>query len=406
MSSPENGIDDVPTMECSVCQIDVPAGAFCGYCGSHAADEPHRGPRWLGRLRGDTFGASPGESVLLPAIASSLFPHLPQRSRTPFRVGLALVLVGLVLFAVVKMPAALITVAALGLPLLFVLYLAESAVYRDMSTWSLLLAGTLGAALGVGWTLLTGQMVARAYGVPMAAGMAIHHLVREGMIIPAGGMILTLVPTVLVRVLRPNSRESLDGFVVGALSALMFAAGATLTRLAPQFATGLLARGRPMKGLLVEALLCGVTIPLTAAVAGGMIGIALWFKGQTSNPHEHPGRTRAVLFALAIVVVVIHTGVAVTDIMGMEQLRMLAVHVVMTMVVLVLLRIALQLALLHEAHDPIELDEPLLCIHCQHVVPDMAFCPACGVATRASSRASRHERREVRPVRQVAAEGS
>ncbi|WP_431238331.1 zinc ribbon domain-containing protein [Mycolicibacterium aichiense] len=405
MSPPENGIDDVPTMQCSVCQIDVPAGAFCGYCGAHAADEPHRGPRWLGRLRGDTFGASPGESVLLPAIASSLFPHLPQRSRTPFRVGLALVLVGLVVFAVVKMPAALITVAALGLPLLFVLYLAESAVYRDMSTWSLLLAGTLGAALGVGWTLLTGQMVARAYGVPMAAGMAIHHLVREGMIIPAGGMILMLVPTVLVRLLRPNSRESLDGFVVGALSALMFAAGATLTRLAPQFATGLLARSRPMKGLLVEALLCGVTIPLTAAVAGGMIGIALWFKGQNSNPHEHPGRTRAVLFALAIVVVVIHTGVAITDIMGMEQLRMLAVHVVMTLVVLVLLRIALQLALLHEAHDPIELDEPLLCIHCQHVVPDMAFCPACGVATRASSRASRHERRELRPVRQVAAEG-
>lgn len=406
MSSPENGIDDVPTMECSICQIDVPAGAFCGYCGAHASDEPHRGPRWLGQLRGDTFGASPGESVLMPAIASSLFPHLPQQSRTPFRVGLALVLVGLVLFAVVKMPAALITVAALGLPLLFVLYLAESSVYRDMSTWSLLLAGTLGAALGVGWTLLTGQMVARAYGVPMAAGMAIHHLVREGMIIPAGGMILMLVPTVLVRLLRPNSRESLDGFVVGALSALMFAAGATLTRLAPQFATGLLARSRPMKGLLVEALLCGVTIPLTAAVAGGMIGVALWFKGQNSNPHEHPGRTRAVLFALAIVVVVIHTGVAVTDIMGMEQLRMLAVHVVMTLVVLVLLRIALQLALLHEAHDPIELDEPLLCIHCQHVVPDMAFCPACGVATRASSRASRHERREVRPVRQVAAEGS
>ncbi len=127
---------------------------------------------------------------------------------------------------------------------------------------------------------------------------------------------MMLVPTVLVRLLRPNSRESLDGFVVGALSALMFAAGATLTRLAPQFATGLLARGRPMKGLLVEALLCGVTIPLTAAVAGGMIGIALWFKGQNSNPHEHPGRIRAVLFALAVVVLLAHTGGAVTDIMG------------------------------------------------------------------------------------------
>ncbi|EHB54888.1 hypothetical protein MycrhDRAFT_2082 [Mycolicibacterium rhodesiae JS60] len=397
--------DDVPTMECGVCRIDVPAGAFCGYCGAHLASEEKPGPRWLRKLRGDTFGASPGEGVLRPAIASSLFPHLPQRSRTPFRVGLGLILVGLVGCAVVKLPAAGITIAALGLPLLFVLYVSESAVYRDMSMWAMALTGTLGAALGVGWVLLTGQMVAKAYGVPMAAGLAIHHLMREGIAIPAGGMILMLVPTVLVRLLRPTSRESLDGFVIGALAALMFAAGATLTRLAPQFATGLLAHSRPFTSLLVEAILCGVTIPLTAAVAGGMVGVALWFKGPDSNPHEHPGRIRAVLVVLAIVVVLIHTGGAVTDIMGMPQLRMLAVHLVMTLVVLVLLRIALQLALMHEAPDPIERDEPLLCIHCEHVVPDMAFCPACGVATRASSRASRHERREARPVR-VAAEGS
>jgi hypothetical protein len=258
----------------------------------------------------------------------------------------------------------------------------------------------------VGWVLLTGEMVARAYGVPMAAGLAIRHLVREGVAIPVGGMILMLVPTVLVRLSRPSSRESLDGFVIGALSALTFTAGATLTRLAPQFATGLLVRNRPIKGLLVEALLCGVTIPLTAAVAGGVIGIALWFKGQTSNPHERRGRIRAALYLLAILVVLIHAGAAVTDLVGMAQMKMLAVHIAMTVVVLVLLRIALQLALIHEAHDPIKENEPLLCIHCERVVPDMAFCPACGVATRASSRASRQQRREVRPVRQVAAEGS
>jgi hypothetical protein len=56
------------------------------------------------------------------------------------------------------------------------------------------------------------------------------------------------------------------------------------------------------------------------------------------------------------------------------------------------------MALLREQHDPIT-HEPLLCEHCGHVVPDMAFCPACGVATRASSRTSRAERREARPVR-------
>ena len=75
--------------------------------------------------------------MLLPAIASSLFPHLPQRSRTPFRVGLVTVARRPRRFAVVKMPAAVITIAALGLPLLFVLYVAESAVYRDMSMWAI-----------------------------------------------------------------------------------------------------------------------------------------------------------------------------------------------------------------------------------------------------------------------------
>jgi hypothetical protein len=219
-------------------------------------------------------------------------------------------------------------------------------------------------------------------------------------------MILMLVPTVLVRLSRPQSRESLDGFVIGALAALMFAAGSTLTRLAPQFATGLLAHNRPIKSLLVEAGICGVTIPLTAAVAGGMVGMALWFKGQDTNPHERPARTRTALWVLAVVVVLIHTGVAITDIVGIPQLQMLTIHVVMTAVVLVLLRVALQMALLHEAHDPIQEDEPLLCVHCEHVVPDMAFCPACGVATRASSRSSRNDRRSSRPVRQAATEGS
>jgi hypothetical protein len=402
MSAPDDD-DEVPRMDCSVCQIDVPAGAFCGHCGDHLASEPSRGPKWL---RGDTFGAAPGESVLRPAIASSLFPHLPQRSRTPFRVGIGLVLLGLTAFSVVKLPAALITVAALGLPLLFVLYLVESQVYRDMSGWLLVLTGVLGTALGAGWILLTGEMVARAYGVPMAAGLAIHHLMRDGIAIPAGAMILMLVPTIVVRLVRAKSREVLDGFVVGALAALTFAAAATLTRLAPQFATGLLAHSRPINGLLVEAGICGLTIPLTAAAAGGLFGMALWFRGQTTNPHEHPGRLRAVLFVLAALVLLIHVAVGAMDVMGLPQLSVLGIHIVMTLAALVLLRIGVQLGLLHEAHDPIDEHAPLLCPHCEHVVPDMAFCPACGAATRASSQASRHARRETRPVRQPVAEGS
>jgi hypothetical protein len=78
---------------------------------------------------------------------------------------------------------------------------------------------------------------------------------------------------------------------------------------------------------------------------------------------------------------------------------MLVLYLAVALLALFLLRVGLHLALLHEAHDEIQSDEPLLCPHCGHVVPDMAFCPACGVATRASSRSSRGARREVRPVR-------
>jgi hypothetical protein len=102
----------------------------------------------------------------------------------------------------------------------------------------------------------------------------------------------------------------------------------------------------------------------------------------------------------------IHVGVGAIDVLGLPQMSTLGIHVVMTLVALVLLRIGMQLALLHEVPDPIDEHEPLLCVHCEHVVPDMAFCPACGVSTRASSRASRRQRREARPVRQPVAEGS
>ena len=65
---------------------------------------------------------------------------------------------------------------------------------------------------------------------------------------------------------------------------------------------------------------------------------------------------------------------------------------------LLLVRCAVQIALLHEAPDPAT-GAPVLCVHCERVVPDMPFCSACGAAARASSRTSRRMRRESPPVR-------
>lgn len=387
--------DQVPTAECRVCQTDVPAGEYCGLCGCHLTPRPGEGPDWL-RIR--DFGAAPGEHLLQPSLASSLFPHLPPRSRTVFRVGLAVVFIALVVFAVLRLPAALVTVASLGFPFLFLLYLRESDAFADIPPRTWALTAALGIGLGVGWVLLTGAAVARSYGIALGAGVVGARMLRDGIGIPLGGVILMLMPAVIVRLLRPPTRESLDGFMIGALGALSFTAAATLTRLAPQFGTGVVSK-RPMESLIVEAGIRGVAVPLTAAAAGGLIGAALWFTRPPSKEKQRPGLVRALLVSFAVAVLVVYLSLGLIDVSHFPQVLMLVLYLAVAAVALFLLRVGLHLALLHEAHDEILSDEPLLCPHCGHVVPDMAFCPACGVATRASSRSSRTARRDTRPVR-------
>ena len=82
--------DGVPRTACPVCETDVPAGAFCGYCGSHLTSHRGDGPAWL-RLR--TYSAASGEHVLRPSVTSTLFPHLHHRAQGPFRVGLIILLI-------------------------------------------------------------------------------------------------------------------------------------------------------------------------------------------------------------------------------------------------------------------------------------------------------------------------
>jgi hypothetical protein len=46
-----------------------------------------------------------------------------------------------------------------------------------------------------------------------------------------------------------------------------------------------------------------------------------------------------------------------------------------------------------------QVDEPILCVECNHVVPDAPFCAMCGAAMRACSRRSLQARRADRPIR-------
>jgi hypothetical protein len=386
------GGQPTPSVACRVCGTVVPLGAFCGFCGAHLAQQRGNGPDWL-RVR--AFAAAPGEHLLQVSAVSSLFPHLPHRSRAAFRVGLAALVVVLVIVALLRWQAPLIALSALGFPLLFQIYLQESDVYDDLPVRALLLTAVTGAGLGVGWALLTGPIVARSYTVGAGLGVTGQQMLRDGLAIPLGGAVLMLVPAALVRALRPPTRESLDGYLIGSLGAIAYTAAAILTRLTPQLATGPVARDRPVGGLLVEAGIQGIAMPVTAAAAGGLVGATLWYT-RREDPLRR-GLSWAALVPAVAVVLAVYAGLGLLDTARLPQGLQLALHLVIAALAILALRIALHTTLLHEAHELMG-GEPLLCVHCHHVVPDMAFCASCGVAIRASSRFSRAARRRSRPV--------
>jgi hypothetical protein len=328
--------------------------------------------------------------VLELSVASSLFPHLPHGSRTPFRVALWVLFLALIALALLGWQAPLITVSALGFPLLFLLYLNESDIDDDLPVSSLALTAALGVGLGVGWALLTGSIVAGSYDVALSEGTTQGRSIVAGVLIPVGTAVLMVVPAVVVRLLRPATRESLDGYVIGALGAIAFVASATLTRLAPQFATGVTAHHRPVSGLLAEAGIQGLAMPLTAAAAGGLVGVALWFTRPAGV-----GRRPAVMLLVSsfIVVLLLCVALGLSEVASLTNGVHFGLHILVAGFALLALRIGLQAALLHEAHDELNPGAPVLCPHCEHIVPDKAFCPNCGVATRASSRTARSARR-------------
>jgi hypothetical protein len=387
----------LPTMTCPTCGDTVPVGTFCGACGAHLTGHVHGAPH---TYRHHAYAAGNGEHVLRLSVVSSLFPHLPHRSRTPFRVALVVVAAALVVLAVLRWQAAMVGVAAVGFPLLFQLYLQEADVYHDLPVPKLAIAAVLGAVLGWAWAFLTSAPVARLLTTGLVAGVDVHEVGIVALLVPVVGLLLMLAPVAVLRLLRGGDPvEALDGFLFGAIGALAFIVAGTFTRLWPQLRTGLVAHGRPISDLVVEALLNGAAVPLTAGAVGAMVGAALWVRRR--DP-VHPGRqfsSPVVAFAAAAVLYVL---LGLVDVWQPGQAALLVLHGVGAAVALLLLRIALHAVLLHEEHE-VTIGAPYICPHCEHVVPQMPFCPHCGTAHRAASRTRRlaHQLPPVEPVPEV-----
>ena len=387
--------DDVPTRVCAACESVVPAARFCGECGAESERPVNR---WSVLLRPRVYATAHRETLWLPRLSSTLFPRFPGEARRPLRFGVILVTIAIVVLSLLRMNGPLAVVATLGWPLMGTIYIWQSDGFRDIGLRIYAIAMVLGIAFGVGWWLTAGKMLATSYGVSTATGLQVIAVINTIVLLNLGGAALMLLPAFVARLVRVPVRESLDGFIVGAVGALWYSIAATTTIQAPQFAEGLL-EGHSAGRMFQDWATNGIVVPVVATAAGGLIGLSLWFQ-----PDRRPGRgarqARGSLTVATVLAFGLYVAVWLVDAQAPPLLVDIAVKLALTVAALMTIRAAIQIALLHEVPDPAS-GQPLLCVHCDKVVPDLPFCSSCGAAARASSRTSRRLRHEYPPVREL-----
>ncbi|MFZ0668563.1 MAG: PrsW family glutamic-type intramembrane protease [Acidimicrobiales bacterium] len=381
----------LPTVHCPHCGQVVPAGHFCGSCGAHLV-HASSGKSAAGRMH--SYAAFPDEPLFRISIVSTLFPHLSHRSRVVFRVAAFWLTALLVVLAIARFETALIAVAAVGIPVLFQLYILEVGPYGDDVIIPTFVTLLLGIGLGIGWAQIGGPYVQRNLVPVLQPTLTNHSAFAAAVIVPVVGQLLMFVPVVLL-LIRRRSTESLDGFVIGASGALGFTAAATIAELSSQFTGGVFSN-QPFVDVISQALIRGISVPLVAAFATGLFGATIWVRRRSGSDRTAAGGLWLTSPVLAVIVaLLVQVGLGYTDIARLEQPVVVVVHLAAVVVMAIALRVGLHHVLLHEHHD-FAIGAPVTCTHCHHLVPAMPFCPQCGVALHATARS--HREREANPI--------
>lgn len=386
------------TMTCRICAVIVPTGEFCGNCGATASPRRADGPPWL---RLSAYAAAPGEHVLRPSVITTLFPSLPRHLRVAFGVALLGVVALVVATALPMWLSPLIGVVCAGLPVVFLAHLREADAASDPTTVTLAVIAVLNIAGGAAWRIATDVAASRVDDDALGLPASTLDLLLTCLGVPVGFLVLLLAPTIVVRRWRPGSREPLSGLTIGAFGAICFVTAGSMTALIPELTGGPVdTDGQTAADLVIGGLIQGLAVPLTAAAVGGAVGATLWFvprrdTGQAPRWYLPTSPLPAITFGLLA-----YLGLGVLDFLGPRSTVETAVYAVLTVASLYVLRIVVHATVLHCQPDaePVPSGEVVLCPECEYVVPDMPFCPHCGLAAMATSMASRARRRSQRPV--------
>jgi RsiW-degrading membrane proteinase PrsW (M82 family)/RNA polymerase subunit RPABC4/transcription elongation factor Spt4 len=370
-------------MRCQNCGRELPEGAlYCPHCGAHQhATAP------AGRTRARAYVAHPGEHLYQPSIITTFFPHLGSRRTIQARWLLLIVAVAIFVVGLARYVPLAIVLAALFVPVLYLLYFYEAQIYEDEPFPVLAATFFAGGVLGLAFSLLTYHPLLNLRHSPLEPASTTY-LLATGVAVPVAAQILMLVGPLLLYFWRPRFDEILDGLAFGAASGLGFAATQSLA-----FSWLNLIGTVPKNGSAVTLALPTIRIalltPLLNAATTGLICAALWLLRDRRRRAE--ARLLGPIAALPVAIVLALLGQVVpslgSDLAG-GQVVTLIWYAATLVVMLLLLRRVLQVGLLEKAR-PIGHGGMVRCPHCHSVVADDAFCPHCGIALRSTSKRQR-----------------
>jgi PrsW family intramembrane metalloprotease len=375
---------------CPNCGLETPAQNFCVRCGHRLADDaPPQPERAASQQAGDEaskepvqpkdrFTAAPHEHRLLPAIASTLFPHLPRADMRHYRVAMAvgtLIVVGLGIAGL--FPLALAG-AALLVPLVAALYLHDVDIYEDEPV--LVIAFTLawGAASGVVIALLAHTLAPTGID-QVASGHQASPLITV-VLLPVLELVLAVAGPALFLLPHRRFNDVLDGVTFGAATAAALSATEVIVIGYKLFEHGL-APGGAVVPWIWRLLTVRLALPILAMAATGAACGALWLR------YRAPERDRNALGLLGhpIPALILRALLLVAAAAGQRWLPVgawFATLLVLDAIALVWLRLMLQLGLREEAAER-DIGPDVTCSNCGQPTPRHTFCANCGVALRA-----------------------
>jgi RsiW-degrading membrane proteinase PrsW (M82 family) len=364
-----------PLVQCPVCNREVPDGAYCGACGAHLASEIGNAQH-----RHHAYAANPSQHILHPSLVTTLFPHLPHRHRLPFQIAFGVAAAALIVLGLLRWTGPAIALAALAVPLIYLLQLYEVEVYEDEPV---LIIGTtliVGVVLGALWAHFSGPIVTKILLQDNTLGTSPGRLLVGGVILPLAAQIL-MVAGGLALYFRRRYDEALDGFTFGVAGALGFTAASTIIYLWPELNQGLVSSATQTESVL-DALFRGVLTPFVNASLAGIICGALWLRRGATRRVPYHWLVVGLIPAI-VVVVAIRVLLGLESVIYLDTLTGVATWGAAAIFLLVWVRVVLHYMLLTEAVE-VPIGPEGLCSHCHHIVPRMAFCPNCGIATRAT----------------------